>query len=296
MALSSGSKKSTQSDSDSDSDDEVCDELPFLCKENERLSLLLDNHDDMLSEAKKMRKEIRASLEDARTRVVELETHNLDANLEIDSLKASPVVSDEVECVDCTIFLADLAMFKEKHASKCEELDRLRVEVAELKSIPTLLGACTSCPVLHSKIDEMLTYTVSLEAMLKEPIPTSCSTCELHALKNLELAHYVDRLQDENDELRKLMGWLSSHEPQLRIMIETYKRPDGEGLGANKVGEGSGKNIPEPPKTHHKKANHLRNRLDTTPDPPVFPPQTNDFQKAYQVCEHFGERVLWERE
>jgi hypothetical protein len=24
--------------------------------------------------------------------------------------------------------------------------------------------------------------------------------------------------------LRKLMGWLSGHEPQLRIMIETYKR------------------------------------------------------------------------
>jgi hypothetical protein len=48
----------------------------------------------------------------------------------------------------------------------------------------------------------------------------------------------VDRLQDENDEVRKLMGWLSGHEPQLRIMIETYKRQDGEGLGANKVGEG----------------------------------------------------------
>jgi hypothetical protein len=70
----------------------------------------------------------------------------------------------------------------------------------------------------------------------------------------------------------------------LRIMIETYKRQDGEGLGANKVGERSGENIPEPPKTHHKndfppKPNHLRNRLDTTPAPPVFPPQTNDFQK-----------------
>jgi hypothetical protein len=68
-------------------------------------------------------------------------------------------------------------------------------------------------------------------------------------LKNLELAHYVDRLQDENDELRKLMGWLSRHEPQLRIMIETYKHQDGEALGANKVGEGSGENNPEPPKT-----------------------------------------------
>jgi hypothetical protein len=113
-------------------------------------------------------------------------------------------------------------MFKEKHASKCEELDLLKV--AELKSRPALLGACTSCLVLRGKIDEMHAYTVSLEAKLKEPIPTSCSTCELHALKNLELAHYVDRLQDENDELRKLMGWLSSHEPQLRIMIETYKR------------------------------------------------------------------------
>jgi hypothetical protein len=124
----------------------------------------------------------------------------LDAKLEIDSLKASPVVSDEVEYVDCPIFLADLAMFEKKHASKCEELDMLRVGVAELNSGPALLGACTSCPVLQGKIDEMHAYTVSLEAKLKEPIPTSCSTCELHALKNLELAHYVDHLQDENDE------------------------------------------------------------------------------------------------
>jgi hypothetical protein len=104
-------------------------------------------------------------------------------------------------------------MFKEKHASKCEELDVLRVEVAELKSRSALLGACTSCPVLHKKIDEMHPYTVSLEAKLKEHVPTSCSTCELHALKNLELAHYVDRLQDENDELGKMMGWLSGQEP-----------------------------------------------------------------------------------
>jgi hypothetical protein len=189
MALSFSSKKSTQSNSNSDSDDEVRDELPFLRQENERLGLLLDNSDDMLREAKKMRKELRASLEDARTIVAELETQNLDAKLEIDSLKASPVVSDDVECADCSIFLADLALFKEKHASKCEELDVLRVEVDELNSRSALLGACTSCPVLHGKIDEMHAYTVSLEAKLKEPIQTSCSTCEMHALKNLELAH-----------------------------------------------------------------------------------------------------------
>jgi hypothetical protein len=36
------------------------------------------------------------------------------------------------------------------------------------------------------------------------------------------------------------------------MMIEAFKRQDGEGLVANKVGEGNGENIPEPPKTHHK--------------------------------------------
>jgi hypothetical protein len=214
----------------------VRDELPFLHQENERLGLLLDNRDDMLREAKKMRKELRASLEDARIRVVELETQNLDAKLEIDSLKASPIVFDEVECVDCPIFLADLSMFKEKHASKCEELDVLRVEVAELESRSALLGACTSC----TSCPEMHAYTISLVAKLKELISTSCSTCELHALKNLELAHYVDRLQDESDDLRKMMSWLSRHEPQLRMMIEAYKRYDGQALSSEKIGECSG--------------------------------------------------------
>jgi hypothetical protein len=157
----------------------------------------------MLREAKKMRKELRASLEDARNRVAELETRNIDAKLEIDSLKASPVVSDDVDCVDCSLYLADLTSLKDKHASTCDELGVLRVEVAELRSRPTLLGACTSCPVLHGKIDEMHAYNVSLEAKLKELVPTYCSTCEMHALKNLELAHYVDHLQDANDELKK---------------------------------------------------------------------------------------------
>jgi hypothetical protein len=111
MALSSGSKKSTQSDSDSKSDDEVRDELPFPRQENEKLGSLLDNRDDMLREAKKMRKELRASLEDARTRVAKLETQVLDSKLEIDSPKASPVVSDEVDCADCSICLVDLGVF-----------------------------------------------------------------------------------------------------------------------------------------------------------------------------------------
>jgi hypothetical protein len=174
----------------------------------------------MLRDAKKVKKELRASLEYARNRVAKLETQNLDAKLENDLLKASPMVCDVIDYCDCSVYLSNITALKDKHASTCDELEVLRVDVAELKYRPALLGASTSCPVLHGKIDEMHAYIVSLEAKLKEPFPTSCSTCEFHTLKNLELAHYVDRLQDENDELRKMAVWLSGHEPRLRMIIE----------------------------------------------------------------------------
>jgi hypothetical protein len=157
---------------------------------------------------------------------------------------------------------------------------------------------------LHGKIDEMHAYTVLLEAKLKEPVPTSCSTCEVHVLKNLELAHYVNCLQDENDWLRKMMGWLSGHEPQLRMMMETYKRQDGQALGSEKVGESSDEggekigDIRAPPKTYHKNAyapklNPLRNKLDTNPNPPIFPHSTNDFQKPIKFKSNLGNVFFW---
>jgi hypothetical protein len=65
------------------------------------------------------------------------------------------VVSVEIDCCDCSVYLVDRTTLKDKHASTCDELDVLSVEVVELKSRPVLLGACTSCPILHGKIDEM---------------------------------------------------------------------------------------------------------------------------------------------
>jgi hypothetical protein len=163
-------------------------------------------------------------LGEAKEKVVELEALLDDVRAQIDSLKSAPIVTNEPECTDCFAYLDDLTVLKEKYASKVKELDVLRVELDEMKSRPSLLGACTSCPVLHEKLNVSLVYARSLEAQLKAPIPTSCSTCEINAVKNMELAHYVDRLPDDNDELRKMMGWLFGHEPQLRMMIETYKR------------------------------------------------------------------------
>jgi hypothetical protein len=59
-------------------------------------------------------------------------------------------------------------------------------------------------------------------------------------VQNLELAQHVDRLHNENDDLCKLMSWLSSQEPQLGMMIGVFKPFDGQALGSDKVGECSG--------------------------------------------------------
>jgi hypothetical protein len=93
---------------------------------------------------------------------------------------------------------------------------------------------------LHEKIVELCSRIVSLEADLKVPIPTSCSTCELHAMNNLELAQCVNHLQDKNNKLREVLSWLSSHEPQLCMMIASCRRFDGWAFGIDKSGESSG--------------------------------------------------------
>jgi hypothetical protein len=106
---------------------------------------------------------------------------------------------------------------------------------------------------LHENIAELRSRIVSLEADLEVPISTSCSTCELHVAKNLELAQCVDHLQDENSKLREVLSWLSSQEPQLGMMIASYKRFDGWAFGSEQFGESSGEregkfgNVPVPP-------------------------------------------------
>jgi hypothetical protein len=59
---------------------------------------------------------------------------------------------------------------------------------------------------LHEKLDESRARIVSPEAALKSSIVNACSTCEVHVVQNLELAQCGDRLQNDNNDLRKLMS------------------------------------------------------------------------------------------
>jgi hypothetical protein len=158
MAHSTTSKKSNKDDSGTDSEEEVNNSPSFLIAENARLNDLLDNRDDMLRKTNKEKREFRFLLGEAKEKVVELESLLVDARDQIDSLKYAPTVTNEPECTDRSIFLGELTVLKEKYASKVEELDVLRVELYEIKSRSSLLGACTSCPVLHEKLDVSLVY------------------------------------------------------------------------------------------------------------------------------------------
>jgi hypothetical protein len=87
------------------------------------------------------------------------------------------------------------------------------------------------------------------------------------------------------------------------MMIEAYNLYDGQALGSEKVRECSGEggekigDIQAPPKTFHKNAyapkpNPLKNKLDTTTDPPIFPHSTNDFQKPIKFKSDLGHEFI----
>jgi hypothetical protein len=141
MAHSSARKKSNKVDSGSDSEEEVNNEPSFLIAENARLNDLLDNRDDVLRKTNKEKREYRSLLGEAKEKVVELESFLVDVRAQIDSLRSAPIVTNEPECTNCSTFLGELIVLKEKYASKVEELDVLRVELDEMKSRPSLLGA-----------------------------------------------------------------------------------------------------------------------------------------------------------
>jgi hypothetical protein len=152
MAHSSSSKKGEKEDTDSDSEDEVNRDPDSLHVEITRLNGLIDNRDSVLRDAKKMRRDLRAQLENASEKVGELESKLLELKLENDSLKLSPTISDDVECPECDAWLNDIKLLNEKNASTLAKLDALRTEYDELKARHTLLGACKSCPTMHAKL------------------------------------------------------------------------------------------------------------------------------------------------
>jgi hypothetical protein len=114
MAHSFASKKNNKDDSGSDSEEEVNNDPSFLIVENVKLNDLLDNLDDVLRKTNKEKREYRSLLGEAKEKVVELESLLDDARTQIDSLKSAPVVTNEPECTNCSTFLGEFTVLKDK--------------------------------------------------------------------------------------------------------------------------------------------------------------------------------------
>jgi hypothetical protein len=245
MAHSSSSKKGEKEDTDSYSKDEVNRDPDSLLAEITRLNGFIDNRDSVLRDAKKMRRDLRAQIENSSEKVGELESKLLELKLENDSLKLTPTTSDDFECTECDALLNEMKLLNEKNDSTLAKLDALRTEHDELKARPTLLGGSKSCPTMHAKLVDARSTISTLEAFLKSPVVNACTSCDEVTLRNLELTSHLDVIYEENDYLWKVLGWLSGQEPQLKIMIEEFKRADGRGLGFEKLGEKLGENSRE---------------------------------------------------
>jgi hypothetical protein len=75
------------------------------------------------------------------------------ASSEIDSLRSTPNDMSAKPCDNCAMIMVNYSNLWLIHSHVASLLDGARLELRELKAGSTLLGACTSCPVLRSNLE-----------------------------------------------------------------------------------------------------------------------------------------------
>jgi len=100
-----------------------------------------------------------------------------------------------------------------------EELEKLRAELQEVRVRPILLGSCKVCPTLRAELERA---TAAIRRLEKLEVP-ACEFCGDQAELTAEMRVECDKLDDENTHLRELLSWLSTNEPQLRIIIQSLR-------------------------------------------------------------------------
>ena len=224
----------------SESGSEVNSTIDLLDTEVRELYAALDNQKKLLKEAARERKWLRAELACAREKSGEDEcagciSHmndlvalrakhdenvaNLDvakisladvshelarAKYELELTKDAPIVSDVLECDECSIFKSDLASLQSKFSNIVCELE-------ELRSRPVLLGVCKLCPMLRSELDEKNTLIKSLgkTKVVESSPPIDCLVCPGLISDLDDLAVEKANLENETHILgRFLVGFL----------------------------------------------------------------------------------------
>jgi chromosome segregation ATPase len=129
-------------DIDDDTTSEVLSSTDDLAAEIEELNAALASQDKLLRQAARERREFRSKYESTLR--------------ELESTRASVVVSDETECDECTLYMSNITTLQTKYSTLLDERD-------ELRSRSILLGACTVCPSLQSELAEIDTRIALIE-------------------------------------------------------------------------------------------------------------------------------------
>jgi hypothetical protein len=112
-------------------------------------------------------------------------------------------------CDRCTMIMVNYADLWLIHSHVASLLDSARLELRELKACSTLLGACTSCPVLRSNLEAAAVEIKDLKRKLDHSsrytvLSPPCEACV--SLKG-KLLHATK----ENIELQQEVAYLTAH-------------------------------------------------------------------------------------
>jgi regulator of replication initiation timing len=182
--------KSSQHISDSDvSDDSSLESLSLRVAE---LKNALCNQDKLLGKVFRENKKLNLELESSFSKIASLRST-------YDDMSAKP-------CDRCTMIMINYMDLWLIHSYVVGLLDSVRLELRELKAHSTLLGACTSCPVLRSDLEATAIEIEDLKHKLDHSsrytvLSPPCEAC-------VSLKGKVLHATKENTELQQEVAYL----------------------------------------------------------------------------------------
>jgi hypothetical protein len=128
---------------------------------------------------------------------------------EITSLRSAHDDMSAKPCDSCTMIMVNYADLWLIHSHVASLLDGARLELRELKAHSTLLGSCTSCPVLRSDLEATAVEIKDLKHKLDH---SSCYTilsppCEACVSLKGKFLHVTK----ENTKLQQEVAYLTAH-------------------------------------------------------------------------------------
>jgi hypothetical protein len=127
---------------------------------------------------------------------------------EIASLRSTHVDMSAKPCDRCTMIMVNYADLWLIHSHVAGLLDGARLELKELKACSTLLGACTSCPMLRSDLDAAAFEIKDMKHKLDHSFGYTIlfPPCEAYVSLKGKFFHATK----ENTELRQEVAYLTA--------------------------------------------------------------------------------------